>query len=167
MNRHYDRYLTTKYAPLYRDRFAPMHRTAMCWGFSVGDGWFDIINTLSRYLCRDWLEAQREYQLASDRLGQLLYDGTPSKYNYVVTQEHVDQARVVIETESEKVPVVSQVKEKFGTLRFHTHGATDQQQAYIDFAEGMSGKTCEVCGARGRNRGWGWVTTRCQEHADA
>lgn len=167
MNRRYDRYLTTKYAPLYQDRSAPMNRTAMCWGFSVGDGWFDIINTLSRRLCSKWVEARAEYQMTSDRLGQLLYDGEPSKHNYLVTQEHVDQARAAMEAEAKQVPVVSQVKEKFGTLRFYTHGATDEQYAYINFAECMSVCTCEVCGARGRRRGYSWVTTRCQEHADA
>lgn len=166
MNRHYDRYLTRKYAPLYRDRHGDMRTTAMCWGFEVGDGWFDIINTLSRYLCRDWLEAHRNYCLMSDRLGQLLYDDEPSKYNYVVTQERVDQARAVMESEAEKVPVVSQVKEKFGTLRFYTHGATDEQQAYINFAEGMSGKICEVCGDRGQRMGGYWIKTRCRAHAD-
>ena len=167
MNRHYDRYLTAKYAPLYRDRFAPMNSTAMCWGFEIGDGWFDIVNQLSRLLCYKWLEARDHHAYLMSRLGQTVYEGAESELNYVITSEHVAAAEAAAEAEYAAVPVVSQVKEKFGTLRFYTHGTTDQQHAYINFAECMSARICEVCGDRGSRRGHMWVRTRCREHANA
>lgn len=167
MNRHYDRYLTRKYAPLYRDRYGSMLTTAMCWGFECGSGWFDIINTLSRYLCWEWLEAQREYRRVEGRVGQLLYPSEePGKFNYEITQAHVDEARERMEQAAEKTPVATQVKEKYGTLRFYVSGATDEQYAYIQFAEGMSAHVCEVCGNRGKRSGGYWVSTRCKEHED-
>lgn len=164
MNRRYDRYLTQKYAPLYRDRYNDMQSTAMCWGFEVGDGWFDIINNLSYQLCYNWLVAKDQYNWISSRLGQSLYNGTTNQDNHVVTQMHVDQARSEMETQAEQVPVATQVKEKYGALRFYTDYATDAQQAYIDFAEGMSTRVCEVCGNRGKRKGYSWVTTRCRQH---
>lgn len=45
--------------------------------------------------------------------------------------------------------VATEVKEKFGTLRFHVHEASVRQQALIDAAGERSGRTCEVCGAPG------------------
>ena len=60
---------------------------------------------------------------------------------------------------------VEQVKEKFGTLRFYTTGATKKGEALITQAEKDSAKTCEVCGKPGilRNR-HGWLYVSCEEH---
>ena len=58
-----------------------------------------------------------------------------------------------------------QVKEKFGGLRFYVNEATDGQYAVISFVESLSIKTCEVCGAPGKQRGGGWIKTLCDEHA--
>ena len=57
--------------------------------------------------------------------------------------------------------VATQVKEKFGTLRFYARSATDETFALIDEAEDISEKTCEVCGKPGTLRGKGWVQTLC------
>lgn len=62
--------------------------------------------------------------------------------------------------------VAVQVKEKFGGLRFYVDRSTDVQEAVIGFVENLSYHTCDVCGAPGKQRGSGWVTTRCDEHAE-
>lgn len=60
--------------------------------------------------------------------------------------------------------VASQVKEKFGTLRFYLRGgATDEVWDLIDEAEKKSEKICEVCGKPGSLRGKSWVQTLCDE----
>lgn len=57
----------------------------------------------------------------------------------------------------------SQVKEKFGTLRFYVNGGDDMISAYIGFAEYMSGTICEVCGATlGVEQTKGWISTLCK-----
>ena len=62
---------------------------------------------------------------------------------------------------------VSQVKEKYGTLRFYVHGAPMIIHDAIDGAERRSGRTCEVCGNRGVFRARGrWYMTRCEEDAE-
>ena len=58
-----------------------------------------------------------------------------------------------------------QVKEKFGGLRFYVEHSTDAQQGAISFAESLSYKICEVCGATkdvSQTKG-GWVETLCEE----
>jgi hypothetical protein len=61
--------------------------------------------------------------------------------------------------------VASQVKEKFGSLRFYVNGADDQVYDFIDEAERVSGRTCEDCGKEGKVRGSGWISVKCDEHA--
>lgn len=164
MNRRYDRYLVQKYEPLYRDRFSPMTHTAMCWGFSVGDGWFNIINRLSALLCSEWLNAKADYDYMKEREGCLMFDGKPSEFNTIITAERIQSAKTAMNEAVESVPVVTQVKEKYGTLRFYTSASTNEQRAYINFAESMSAVTCEVCGNKGKRSDYGWVETRCREH---
>jgi hypothetical protein len=65
----------------------------------------------------------------------------------------------------EWVPRASQVKEKYGTLRFYMSSETQEMSDAISLAESESAKTCEECGKAGSFRGTSWVTVRCDEHA--
>jgi hypothetical protein len=59
----------------------------------------------------------------------------------------------------------SQVKEKFGTLRFYMTGYLDEIDKLIDIADEQSATTCEVCGKLGSTKGFrGWLSTTCPEH---
>lgn len=61
--------------------------------------------------------------------------------------------------------VASQVKEKYGELRFYTEGATEWQSGAIEMATALSLRTCEECGQRGEcNTTNGWMRTRCASH---
>ena len=42
--------------------------------------------------------------------------------------------------------VASQVKEKFGSLRFHFHGGNDETRRLVDLARLESERICEQCG---------------------
>lgn len=55
----------------------------------------------------------------------------------------------------------TQVKEKFGSLRFYVASATDMQWGMIEMAEAMSLRICEVCGHPGEKVDTGWLMTRC------
>jgi hypothetical protein len=61
--------------------------------------------------------------------------------------------------------VATQVKEKYGTLRFYYSGGDDYIDGVVAMAEYLSGVTCETCGAPGKTRDGGWVRTLCDEHA--
>ena len=58
---------------------------------------------------------------------------------------------------------VSDIKEKFGTLRFY-HDGDDQIDAAATMAEEMSAITCQRCGKPGEARNpHGWISTLCKE----
>lgn len=58
---------------------------------------------------------------------------------------------------------ISQIKEKFGTLRFYIYGGSDAIDKLIDTAEDLSSVTCEQCGQSGELRDNGWLFTLCDE----
>ena len=59
----------------------------------------------------------------------------------------------------------TQVKQKFGTLRFYMDSETDEMSRLIAKAEELSATTCETCGLHGKMReGW-WKHVLCDECA--
>jgi len=74
--------------------------------------------------------------------------------------------------------VATQVKEKYGTLRFNHMSQTgdtalsdaEQKVAHdiiheiTDYADSQSSITCEACGEYGRTTGYMWLTTLCENH---
>jgi hypothetical protein len=160
MRKELDEALCAKYPLIFKDRNADMRTTAMCWGLECGDGWYNIIDTLCGLLTSDYRQAKdRHDHLVEVGAGGVLY-GTK-----LVTQEAIDDAKVKLDEETLKVPVAAQVKEKFGGLRFYVNGTTDKHHNYISFAESMSYRTCEECGAVGKTYTDGWHTTLCDIHA--
>lgn len=61
-------------------------------------------------------------------------------------------------------PMIAQVKEKFGGLRFYMQVETEAMSKLIQEAERKSKDICEECGAPGSLRGVGWYYTSCEEH---
>lgn len=58
----------------------------------------------------------------------------------------------------------SQIKEKYGTLRFYLSGGTPEMYKITDEAERKSRETCERCGKPGKLRGDYWVYMACDKH---
>lgn len=65
---------------------------------------------------------------------------------------------------------VTQIKEKFGGLRFYHEGikSNSEQETYkilgaINHAEEMCLNTCEICGKPGEFRNDGWMKVRCDD----
>lgn len=79
------------------------------------------------------------------------------------------EASLAIEAEIRKMPLdqqesveASQIKEKFGTLRFYMNGGTKEINEIISKAEAKSEITCEGCGKPGiLGMSSGWLTTAC------
>jgi len=164
MREELDKKLCEKYPLLYRDRNAPMTETCMCWGFCCGDGWYNIIDTLSALLCSKYNYAKENYESTKE------YYENGGKWPWVdgkeIKPEDVEERRLKMVEAEESVPVVLQVKEKLGTLRFYINGGTEEHYNYIRFAELLSGRTCETCGAPGKVRGHGWYYTACDDHTE-
>jgi hypothetical protein len=161
MRRELDEALCAKYPLIFKDRNADMRTTAMCWGLECGDGWYNIIDVLCGLLTSDYRHAQSRYESIKDLVDQPRWEGSKD----IITQENIDDAKVRMDEEAAKVPVAVQVKEKFGGLRFYVQAATDKHYQYISFAESMSYRTCEECGAPGKTYTDGWHMTLCDIHA--
>lgn len=62
---------------------------------------------------------------------------------------------------------ITQVKEKFGGLRFYVDGVDSD---FYDFIQGMEEKSltiCEMCGQPGKPiTDRGWIKTRCENHTE-
>lgn len=61
-------------------------------------------------------------------------------------------------------PRASQVKEKYGGLRFYMTHTSDEIEDLIQVAEVEADKTCEWCGEPGTLRNGGWMVTLCDKH---
>jgi hypothetical protein len=79
-------------------------------------------------------------------------------------QHHIDWKNK--EKEVVAQVVVSQVKEKYGTLRFYYSGGDDTIDGMVSMAASMSGVTCEQCGNIGTQNYGGWITTLCETHRE-
>jgi hypothetical protein len=161
MRKELDEALCAKYPLVFKDRNADMRTTAMCWGLECGDGWYNIIDVLCSKLCSEYLSAKSRYDFIKDKVGEKMYGDSGN----IITQGEIDLRKQLMDEEASKVPVAVQVKEKFGGLRFYVQAATDKHYSYISFAESMSYRTCEECGAPGKTYTDGWHMTLCDIHA--
>jgi len=65
------------------------------------------------------------------------------------------------ESEDEK-PAATQIKEKFGQLRFYMTSKTEEMDELIEEAENKSARICESCGKKGEIKGVNWFYCRCE-----
>lgn len=180
MNEKLDSYLCDTFPKLFRDRHQSMDMTCMCWGFSHDDGWYNIIETLCRGIQGhiNYSRHERMRALRYNRvLKKMVTSGDTAPYikhisTYPDAQWAIETAnKALANPEFKPVPeivqqvTVTQVKEKFGTLRFYYDGGDDVISGMVGFAEALSACTCEQCGAPGVRRGGGWIRTLCDTHA--
>jgi hypothetical protein len=59
---------------------------------------------------------------------------------------------------------ISQIKEKFGGLRFYYEGGDPAIAGMVTMAESWAAHSCEECGKPGKSREGGWIRTLCDEH---
>ncbi|MFJ5296718.1 hypothetical protein ACIQAL_09360 [Pseudomonas sp. NPDC088368] len=60
---------------------------------------------------------------------------------------------------------ITQVKEKFGELRFYYSGGDEHIAGAVEFAEHLSSRICEECGQPGsKSQIKSWIITRCELH---
>ena len=157
MNQILQNKLFEKYPEIFVQKDLDKTQTLMCWGIAVGDGWYNIIDTLCNQIqqyCdephksivsyRKWLEEAKEK-------GDELWAST--------CQERLDKA---IETAKNRPQVEAvQIKEKYGSLCFYTNHYDENIRTMIDFAEDMSYCTCEKCGSPGTPTTGGWIKVEC------
>jgi len=176
MNSELQKKLFDKYPKIFGDRSKPMTETCMCWGLEVGDGWYSLIDVLCEALTYTYSTSVKVDEEDGKRLGIEPYSGS---YYFMVEPPQV---------------IATQVKEKYGTLRFYyreeyskeimslveagkypdLQNIIDRYSNYIDgvvhFAEIASGRTCEETGTDGEIHSSGgsragWLKTLNREVA--
>jgi hypothetical protein len=77
-------------------------------------------------------------------------------------QHHIDWQN----QQSQPVPqvTVTQIKEKFGGLRFYYDGGDEYVSGLVTMAAGWASHACEECGSQGVLRHGGWLKTLCDTH---
>ena len=138
-----DDYLCKKYPKIFADRHKPMTETCLCWGLSVGNGWFSLLDNLCHNI---------QYHI----------DNPPWVENKKTGKFKKPKKPTCSQL------VADQVKEKFSSLRFYYHGGDEYCRALVGQSEDLSFFICEECGRMdddvGRNKK-GWIVTTCREHA--
>jgi hypothetical protein len=158
MREELDKKLCEKYPEIFAQRNGDMRETCMCWGFDCGNGWYNILDALctniqghidNRLLSIKWVEK---------------WNVNVSDPNFEWPDYWSDRVKRTVPEPVSQV-VATQVKEKFGTLRFYFMGGDDVIDGMVSMAESMSACMCEVCGAPAtENQESGWIRTRCEEH---
>lgn len=135
----------------------------MPFGFEHGDGWYTIIDALCTIFMHP-VKTRRERLAWLENIGV----GNEKWSNGdKITYAEINEAKFKLDQALRELPRATQVKEKFGGLRFYVDKANDEQCAAIEFAEVMSVRMCEECGSPGTPRKGGWVRTLCDKHAEA
>jgi len=185
MKKELDEALCKKYPKIFRDRHAPMTHTAMCWGFDIGDGWYNIIDRMCRQI--QWhIDCSRKDRARALRYNRALSralkgDPYPLEMYFTFKKDATEPSEYAIRTVAEILAsdetefrevreacpqvVATQVKEKFGTLRFYYYGGDDYCRGVESMADSMSAVTCEDCGSPGKLLMQGWHRTLCETHA--
>lgn len=174
MREELDKLLVEKYPKIFVNRYAPMTETCMCWGFSCGDGWYNIIDQLCNNIQHhiDWSVKNNQWDqkynsMVSKAMAGDITDLEDYFKGYINAEKRMQEilekglieARLVIPQ-----VVADQVKEKFGTLRFYISGGDEYIHGLVSMAESMSAVTCEECGSPGHRRDGGWIRTLCDKH---
>jgi hypothetical protein len=164
--------LFEKYPKIFRQKDLSMNETCMCWGIECGDGWYWLIDNLCSQLqwdidhnskksviknkiLRNFAEFIRKKHLKlSWKYGKYLW----KTYRYLQDNYKKIEIKTIPQIET------TQVKEKFGGLRFYTNDVTEEQHAIISWAESLSYHICEYCGTT-ENIGitQGWLSTICKD----
>ena len=166
MNEELELKLYKKYPNIFKDTNKSPQESCMAFGLEVGDGWYNLIDYLCEALTYTFTTSVEIDEEDGKSLGI-----EPSKWNG-------QKDRYFFKVEPPQV-IASQVKEKFGTLRFYYRLEYDENNVklsekyadlkevnkrysdYIDgivhFAEIASGHTCEQTGDKGQlyvRNGW-------------
>lgn len=182
MKKELDEALCIKYPKIFKERYSPVNETAMCWGFDIGDGWYQIIDSLCLQI-QSYINDERNYRVLTLLYNRALaraikgdqsslqryYRGNRQSVDvdWINSTINNDIAKAVYRTVEPRVDqiVAMQVKEKFGGLRFYTHGGNNVTDGMIRMAESWAIHTCEQCGNAGKPRNNGWIKTLCDKHA--
>ena len=178
MNKLLDEYLCKKYPKIFRDRHAPMTQTCLCWGLECGDGWFFLLDSLCSNIQHridnpPYVRANTFQNWFGDLWNKtvwnyVLYPIFSKLFSYKIYLKLDKCFRYNVKFVPTLIPqvIVSQVKEKFGSLAFYYNGGDDIILGMVWLVESLSYRVCEECGILNEmvNPNYdGWIKTTCPD----
>lgn len=164
MNPALDNYLVKSYPEIFVNRYASIKQTAMCWGFDIGDGWFNIIDNAC-FLIQNHINHKNRLYENYLKNKALIENGKYEELKpYILTA--YQNTGILKECFPVQQVVAEQIKEKFGTLRFYYSGGDEYVRGIVNFAESMSSVICEITGNPGEIRRNGWLKTLSYQEAE-
>lgn len=160
MRKELDEQLCAKYPLIFRDRHADPSKTCMYWGIAVGDGWYNIIDSLCANI-QNRIDNRLDSIKWTEKWNREVEEAEASDFEDWDDWKSRDKRPV---PEPIAQVVATQVKEKFGGLRFYYSGGDDYIDGVVAMAESMSYRTCEECGNPGTSTSGGWIRVLCEEH---
>jgi hypothetical protein len=159
MKEELEKLLVKTYPCLYRDYGGDMRQTCMHWGFACGDGWFDIINDLSRKI---------NVLMITDNV-YVVADQVKEKFGGLRFYCHIECENPSCYSKISKWCQTFMFNRKLGRQywkiinfrRKFWKSTKEKISDIIDEAESLSFKTCEICGNPGELRGGNWMSTLC------
>lgn len=176
MKQSLDKYICEKYPAIFVDRHSDMRKSCMTFGFEHGDGWFHLIDSLSHsiqsYIDSHHSRPKRNLQnYLGDMWNRFIWNPILYPLLYRCLPYHRYQKcfrwfSYSTRYEEYKIPqvIASQVKEKFGGLRFYYTGGDNEIRGMVYLAEAMSYRICENCGTMNElvtQNSRGWIRTLC------
>lgn len=143
--------LIAKYPKIFKDYEGNPGRVN--WS-GVPKGWLPIIDDLCGAM-QDYIDTTTRFKDNPDYVPGSTYD-----QNDITTHKTINY----------RIPQVTctQMKEKFGGLRFYTNGGDKITEGMISMAEYLCDNTCEVCGTREElGHTTGWITVCCKTCHDS
>lgn len=120
--------------------------------FYIEEGWYGIIDAMFNVICHNYSRAENIYR------GAILY---PRDTN----GEWLAECEARLNEEKEKLPVITQIKEKYAELVVYSKDPMDERtKAAVNFAEILSNSICEKCGNKGFHGGIYPEKTYCRIH---
>jgi hypothetical protein len=163
MNSELDKKLCEKYPKIFAQRDLPKTESCLYWGMECGDGWYWLIDQLCHSI-QGYIDSRNDgvriRQLAKAKFTfwqKFLYKIRRffhiGKHNYLLDMKDEEEWQVE----------ATQVKEKFGQLRFYINHEDNIIHGMIRLAEVMSKGICEMCGTTENvtSTKGGWVKYLC------
>ena len=160
MREELDKALCEKYPLIFAQRNGSMSETSMCWGFCCGDGWYNILDAMCSNI-QGHIDWRLEQIKSGHKFNQRIEEARANNFEDWESWRPKEPREI---PEPVEQVVATQVKEKFGTLRFYFGGGDAYTDGIVSMAESMSGHTCEDCGAPGTSTNGGWIRVLCDKH---
>lgn len=152
MNLELQKKLIEKYPKIFPIKTMTKIYPMAMFGFECSDGWYNILYTLCGRI-QSYIDYRERFN--QQIIERNKKEDPEGQINQQMLLEYIPQV------------VASQVKEKYGTLRFYYDGGDEQIEGMVTMAEAITEFTCERCGNVGKLRGKSWLYTACDEHTKA